>query len=130
MPASLACNGGSVTWKLMAKVRRPGVFTSNLTALREVQVVSVPADANFEMAGDIVIEKPWDDQLQYLFKVSGKVFAIGGSFNVKMVFMPMSKIRLYKLAIDIEGKRSLHIGQLTLSEICILVSRACRQLRQ
>jgi len=104
MPASLTCNGGSVTWKLVAKVRRPGVFTSNLTAVREVQVVSIPADANFETTGDIVIEKPWDDQLQYLFKVSGKVFPIGGSFNVKMVFMPMSKIRLYKLAIDIEER--------------------------
>jgi len=105
MPASLECNGGSVTWKLVAKVRRPGVFTSNLTAFREVRVVSIPADVDADMPGDIVIERPWDDQLQYLLKVSGKAFAISGSFNVKMVFMPLSKIRLYKLAVEIEGER-------------------------
>ena len=104
MPASLDSDGGSVTWKLVAKVRRPGVFTSNLTTTRDVHVVSVPADADLESTGNILIERPWDDQLQYLFKVSGKVFPIGASFNVKMMFMPLAKIRLYKLAVDIEGK--------------------------
>jgi len=104
MPASLECNSGSVTWKLVAKVRRPGVFTSNLTAVREVQVVSIPADTDAEMTGDVIIERPWDDQLHYLLKVSGKAFAIGGSFNVKMVFMPLSKIRVYKLGVEIEER--------------------------
>ena len=104
MPASLDCDGGSVTWKLVAKVRRPGVFTLNLTTTREVHVVSVPAETDVEATGDILIEKSWDDQLQYLFKVSGKVFPIGASFNVKIMFMPLAKIRLYKLAIDLEGE--------------------------
>jgi hypothetical protein len=104
MPASLETDGGSVTWKLVAKVRRAGVFTSNLTTTREVHVVSIPAETDVETTGDIVIEKSWDDQLQYLFKVSGKVFPIGASFKIKMMFMPLAKIRLYRLAIDIEGK--------------------------
>ena len=104
MPASLDCDGGSVTWKLVAKVRRQGVFTSNLTTTREVHVVSIPAETDLETTGDIQIEKSWDDQLQYLFKVSGKVFPIGASFKVKMMFMPLAKIRLYRLSIDIEGK--------------------------
>jgi hypothetical protein len=111
MPASLDCEGGSVTWKLVAKVRRPGVFTSNLTTTREVHVASVPADADIETTGDIVIEKPWDDQLQYLFKVSGKVFPIGASFKLKMMFMPLAKIRMYKLAVDIEGKLLSYVLQ-------------------
>jgi hypothetical protein len=98
MPASLDCEGGSVTWKLVAKVRRPSGFTSNLTTTCEVHVASVPVDADIETTGDIVIEKPWDDQLQYLFKVSGKVFPIGRSFKVKMMFMPLAKIRMYKFA--------------------------------
>ena len=103
MPASLECDGGSVSWKLVAKVRRPGVFTSKLTATRDVQVVSIPAETDVEMTGDVLIEKPWDDQLQYLFHITGKVFTVGSSFNVKMSFMPLDKIKMFKLAIDLEG---------------------------
>lgn len=122
MPASLECDGGSITWKLVAKVRRPGVFTPNLTATRDVHVVSLPADADVDMAGDIQIERPWDDQLQYLFKVSRKTFAIGASFNIKVIFMPLAKVRMYKFAVDIEGKQLLCVAQL-LSETD-LISRA------
>lgn len=111
MPASLECDGGSVTWKLVAKVRRPGVFTPNLTATREVHVVSLPADADANIAGGIQIERPWDDQLQYLFKVSRKTFAVGASFNVKVVFMPLAKIRIYKFTVDIEGMQLLCVLQ-------------------
>lgn len=112
MPASLECDGGSVTWKVVAKVRRPGVFTPNLTATRDVHVVSLPADTDLDMTGDIQIERPWDDQMQYLFKVSRKTFAIGASFNLKVVFMPLAKVRMYKFAVDIEGKQLLCVLQL------------------
>jgi hypothetical protein len=122
MPASLECDGGSVTWKLVAKVRRPGVFTPNLTATRDVHVVSLPADADVDMAGDIQIERPWDDQLQYLFRVSRKTFVIGSSFNIKVIFMPLAKVRMYKFAVDIEGKQLHSVLQL-LSET-YLISRA------
>ena len=119
MPASLECDGGAVVWKLVAKVRRPGVFTANLTATREVQVVSIPAETDVDMAGEIQIERPWDNQLQYLFKVSGKTFAVGASFDIKMVFMPLAKIRMYKLAVDIEGKQVLRM-QIALQVILYL----------
>ena len=122
MPASLECDGGSVTWKLVAKVRRPGVFAPNITATRDVHVVSLPADADVDMGGEIQIERPWDDQLQYIFKVSRKTFAIGASFNIKAVFMPLAKVRMYKFAVDIEGKQLLCVLQL-LSET-YLISRA------
>lgn len=115
MPPSLECDGGSVTWKLVAKVRRPGVFTSNLTTTRDVHVVSVPADTDVETTGNILIERPWDDQLQYLFKVSGKVFPIGASFNVKMMLMPLAKIRLYKLAVDIEERVDSYVGGMNMT---------------
>jgi hypothetical protein len=80
------------------------VFTHNFTATREVHVVSIPADADADATGGIQIERPWDNQLQYFFNVSGKTFVVGASFNVKMVFMPLAKVRMYKLAVDLEGK--------------------------
>lgn len=113
MPTSLDCDGGSVKWKLVAKVRRPGVFTSKLTATREVQVVSIPAISEVDTTADILIEKPWDNQLQYLFHVSRKVLTIGSSFTVNMSFMPLDKIQIYKLAVDLEGKQFPCIGRLS-----------------
>ncbi len=125
MPASLECDGGSITWKLVAKVRRPGVFTSKLTATREVQVVSIPAETDVETTGDVLIERPWDDQLQYLFHVSGKVFTVGSSFNVKMSFMPLAKVQMYKLAVDLEGKQFRCVDSLILKH-SIPIFRTCR----
>jgi hypothetical protein len=104
MPASLECDSGSVVWRLEAKVRRLGVFTPNITVTRDVHFVCLPADEDVDMTREIQIERPWDDQLQYLFNVSRKSFAIGASFDVKMVFTPLAKVQMYKLAVDIEGK--------------------------
>jgi len=115
MPASLDCDGGSVKWKLVAKVRRPGVFTSKLTATREVQVVSIPAEADVDITEDVLIEKPWDDQLQYLLHVSRKVLTIGSSFNVKMSFMPLDKIQMYKLAVDLEERVDSYVGGMNMT---------------
>jgi len=92
IPASLECDGGFITWKLVAKVWWPGMFTPNLTTTHDIHVISLPADADVDMAGEIQIKRPWDDQLQYLFKVSRKTFTIGASFHVKMIFMPLAKI--------------------------------------
>lgn len=112
MPPSLECDGGSVTWRLVAKVRRPGMFTSKLTATRDVQVVSIPAETDVETTGDILIERPWDDQLHYLFQASAKVFAIGASFHVNMSFMPLAKVQVYKISVDLEGQSLFYFPQL------------------
>ncbi len=95
------------------------MFTPNLTTTHDIHVISLPADADVDMAGEIQIKRPWDDQLQYLFKVSRKTFTIGASFHVKMIFMPLAKIWMYKLVIDIEGKLLLHTSQVTLWDIFI-----------
>lgn len=115
MPTSLECDGGSVKWKLVAKVRRPGVFTSKLSATREVQVVSIPAESDVDITGDILIEKPWDDQLQYNFHISRKVLTIGSSFNVKMTFMPLAKIQMYKIAVDLEERVDSYVSGMNMT---------------
>ncbi|KAH8988637.1 hypothetical protein EDB92DRAFT_1800510 [Lactarius akahatsu] len=115
MPTSLDCDGGSITWKLVAKARRPGVFTSKLSATREVQVVSIPAESDVETTGDVLIERPWDDQLQYFFHISGKVFTVGSTFNVKMSFMPLAKIQMYKLAVDLEERIDSYVSGMNMT---------------
>ncbi|KAI0248701.1 hypothetical protein BJV78DRAFT_1233666 [Lactifluus subvellereus] len=115
MPPSLECDAGSVTWRLVAKVRRPGMFTSKLSATRDVQVVSIPAEIDVEATGDILIERPWDDQLHYLFQTSGRVFAIGASFNIKISLAPLAKVQVYKLAVDLEERTDSYVSSVNMT---------------
>jgi len=80
-----------------------------------VQVVSIPAESDVDTTGDVLIEKPWDNQLQYLFHVSGKVLTIGSSFNVKMSFLPLDKIQIYKLAVDLEERVDSYVGGMNMT---------------
>jgi arrestin-related trafficking adapter 3/6 len=83
------------------------VFTSKLIATREVQVVSIPAETDVEIT-DILVERIWDDQLHYRFETSKTVFAIGGSFHVKMSLMPLAKVQVHRLAVSLEGQELLY----------------------
>jgi arrestin-related trafficking adapter 3/6 len=107
LPPSLDCDNGAVIWRLVAKARRPGVFTSKLIATRDVQVVSIPAETDVEIT-NVLIERIWDDQLHYLIETSKKVFAIGGSFHIKMSLMPLAKVQVHRLAVDLEGQELLY----------------------
>ena len=83
------------------------MFTSKLIAAREVQVVSTPAETDVDIP-NVLIERIWDDQLHYLFETSKKVFAIGGSFLVKISLMPLAKVQVHRLAVDLEGQELLY----------------------
>ncbi|KAI0265134.1 hypothetical protein BC834DRAFT_196013 [Gloeopeniophorella convolvens] len=115
MPASLECESGTVAWRLVAKVRRPGVFASKLTAARDVLVVAIPGEADVEATGDVLIERAWDDQLQYVLQISGKVFAIGGALSVNMSFMPLAKVQMYKLAVELEERVDSYISNMNMT---------------
>lgn len=50
------------------------------------------------------MERQWDDQMQYLIAVSGRCFPIGGSIPISLTFMPWTKMKIFRLAVVIEGK--------------------------
>jgi arrestin-related trafficking adapter 3/6 len=82
------------------------MFTSKLIATREVQVVSIPAETGIATT-DVLIERIWDDQLHYLLETSKKGFAIGGSFHIRMSLMPLAKVQVHRLAVNLEGQELL-----------------------
>lgn len=71
-PPSARLDHGSVVWRLKATVHRPGTFKTKLTNAREVVVVASPSEDDTEDTESIVVERSWDDQMQYLLVVSGK----------------------------------------------------------
>jgi len=104
LPPTMLCDYGAVSWRLHAHVHRPGAFRHKYTAEHPVIVVSCPADDDIEETENIIIERHWDHQLQYLIAVSGRSFYIGGTLPVTFTLMPLSKAKVYRIAVYLEGK--------------------------
>jgi hypothetical protein len=103
MPPSLYCSYGSVSWRLKATVHRPGVLTAKMTATHDVTLVATPSEDDTEDTDSIVVERFWDDQMQYVLTVSGRMFSIGGTIPIDMLFLPMAKVKILRLSVNIEG---------------------------
>ncbi|KAH8994421.1 hypothetical protein EDB92DRAFT_1943756 [Lactarius akahatsu] len=101
MPPTLSCDYGSVTWHLKANVHRPGIFTPKLSASCEVILVASPNEDREDTAG-IAIERTRGDQIRYTLSVSGQMFPIGGSIPITLSFLPMAKVKIYKISVYLE----------------------------
>jgi len=75
-----------------------------MTTIRDVTVISCPTEDDTEESENIIVERHWDQQLQYLIAVSGKAFYIGGTVPVTFTLMPLMKVKLYRISVFIEGK--------------------------
>ncbi|KAG6920198.1 hypothetical protein DXG01_004967 [Tephrocybe rancida] len=103
-PPTLCCNYGTVSWRLSATVHRPGAFKSKLGAHREVVVIISPTDEDTEDTENIIVERHWDQQLQYLISVSGRSFYIGGTLPVTFTLMPLAKMKVHRISVFIEER--------------------------
>ena len=102
-PPSLECDYGRVKWRLKANVHRPGTFQTKLTANREVILISCPNEDDTEDTDSILVERHWDMQLQYLISISGRAFHIGGTVPISIRMLPLSKIKVYRITVILEG---------------------------
>ncbi|KAI0061210.1 hypothetical protein BV25DRAFT_807582 [Artomyces pyxidatus] len=109
MPPTLQCEYGSVSWRLKASVHRPGAFTTKLMASRDVILVASPSEDDTEDTENIVVERFWDDQMQYLLSISGRMFSIGGTIPIDVSFLPMSKMKLYRLSVSLDERVDYYI---------------------
>jgi len=103
-PPSLQTTYGSVVWRLNATVHRPGTFEQKLNVCREVLVLSCPTEEDTEDTDNVIVERPWEDQLQYLVSISGRSFYIGGTVPVTITLMPLAKVKVYRFLVYIDGK--------------------------
>ncbi|KAF9451533.1 hypothetical protein P691DRAFT_699236 [Macrolepiota fuliginosa MF-IS2] len=103
-PPSIFCDYGAATWSLRAHVHRPGTFSPKYTAEREVVVVSCPTEDDTEEGLNIIIERHWDHQLQYLIAISGRSFYIGGTLPITFTMLPLTKAKVYRIAVYLEER--------------------------
>ncbi|KAH7910031.1 hypothetical protein BJ138DRAFT_1065976 [Hygrophoropsis aurantiaca] len=103
-PPTIEADHGSMTWRLKAEVHRPGAFTSKLTATREVLVVASPGEEDTEDTDNIIVERQWDSQLQYLISVSGRSFPIGGVMPITLTIMPLAKAKVHRISVFLDER--------------------------
>lgn len=106
-PPTLHCDFGHVSWKLKAFAHRPGTFTTKMSASQDITVVACPSEDDLEETDSIIVERQWDAQMQYLITVSGRSFPIGGTMPVSITFLPLTKMKIYRVSILIEGESFL-----------------------
>ncbi|KAF8967977.1 hypothetical protein BDZ97DRAFT_1755710 [Flammula alnicola] len=103
-PPTMQCDFGSVVWQLKANVHRPGTFKPKMTATRDVIVIACPTEEDTEDTENILVERQWEQQLQYLIAVSGRSFYIGGTMPVTFTLMPLAKVKIHRLSVYIEER--------------------------
>lgn len=108
MPPTMQCDYGSVVWRLKATVHRPGPFTPKLSASREVIFVASPSEDDREDVDNVTIERTWEDQMQYMLTVSGRVFPIGGAVPITLTILPMAKVKIFGVSVILEGNPIRH----------------------
>ncbi|KAF7351103.1 Arrestin-C domain-containing protein [Mycena sanguinolenta] len=107
-PPTMECPYGSVVWRLKANVHRPGAFASRMHAMRQVLVIAAPMEDDTEESETIIVERHWEQQLQYLISISGRSFPIGSTIPVSFTMMPLSKVKIHRISILLEEKIDYH----------------------
>ncbi|KAJ7272081.1 hypothetical protein B0H12DRAFT_678268 [Mycena haematopus] len=107
-PPSMECPCGNVVWRLKANVHRPGTFAARMHAVRQVLVIAAPMEDDTEELEPIVVERHWEQQLQYLISISGRSFPIGGVVPITLTMMPISKVKIHRVSIVLEEKIEYH----------------------
>lgn len=107
-PPTIECDYGTMIWRLKAEVHRPGAFTPKLTAQRDVLVVAAPCEEDTEDSENIIIERQWESQLQYLIAISGRRFPTGGTIPIDLTIIPFTKAKVHRISVHIDERIEYH----------------------
>ena len=104
LPPTLHADFGFNRYILRANVVRAGALTPNLTADREVTLIHAPDEDALEETDSIVVERCWEDLLSYMVVFSGKSFPIGQKIPLWLKFMPLGKVKIYRIIATLEER--------------------------
>ncbi|CDS01876.1 related to ALY2-alpha arrestin [Sporisorium scitamineum] len=104
LPPTLHADFGFNRYVLRANVIRAGALTPNLVAEREVNLIHAPDEDALEETDSIVVERCWEDLLSYMVVFSGKSFPIGQQIPLWLRFVPLGKVKIYRILATLEER--------------------------
>jgi hypothetical protein len=75
-----------------------------MEATRTINVVATPSDDATEDVESVTINKTWEDQMVYCLSIVGRAFPIGSTIPVQLTFLPLAKIKIYKVSVVVDGR--------------------------
>ena len=76
-----------------------------MTASRPVTLIASPGEDDVEESDNIVVQREWDSQMHYQIIISGRTFPIGSTIPIHITFMPIAKVKIYRISAVLEGER-------------------------
>ncbi|SPO22177.1 related to ALY2 - alpha arrestin [Ustilago trichophora] len=104
LPPTLHADFGFNRYVLRANVVRAGALTPNLVAEREVNLIHASDEDALEETDSIVVERCWEDLLSYMVVFSGKSFPIGQKIPLWLKFVPLGKVKIFRIIATLEEK--------------------------
>lgn len=73
-------------------------------------MIATPGEDDTEDTDSLVVERHWEDQMQYLIAISGRSFPIGGVIPINITLLPLAKIKLHRLSVYIDGTLGVRLS--------------------
>lgn len=67
-------------------------------------MVTAPGEDDTEDSENVIVERQWDNQMQYLLTISGRSFPIGGEIPISLTFIPWTKMKIFRVSVVLEGE--------------------------
>ncbi|KAG7882851.1 hypothetical protein KL935_000526 [Ogataea polymorpha] len=90
---------GSVYYQLEAFLERSGTFKSSLSTKKPVNIVRTPSQDSIEENEPIVINRDWEDQLNYEIVVSSKQVLLNSYLPISFKLSPLDKIKVHRIKV-------------------------------
>ncbi|KAI9441623.1 hypothetical protein H4582DRAFT_1398749 [Lactarius indigo] len=102
MPPTLSCDYGSVTWHLKANVHRPGIFTPKLSTVTRGYPCRVAERRPGGYCGLCYGAYLGGPDAVHALQSLGGCFQSAGTIPITLSFLPMAKVKIYKISIHLE----------------------------
>lgn len=100
VPETLDAPYGSIRYYLQPKVVRSGPFNPNISARQEVELVrSPPNNCDTVFNNPIIINRVWDQRLEYEIIVPRKYIPLHTSIPMSLTFTRHDKVKLHRIKI-------------------------------
>ena len=77
-----------------------------METVRSINVVATPSEDATEDVENVSVNKTWEDQMVYYLSIVGRAFPIGTKIPMQLTFMPLAKVKIYKVSVVIDGTLS------------------------
>lgn len=84
-------------------MHRAGTFTTKLTAVKNVNVVSCLRPDSTDEIEHLVVRRQWDDRLCYVIELEHASVTMGDLLPVNLNLLPLDKLSIHRISIALEG---------------------------